>query len=80
MLQSQIDPVDVGSIHMVPEVDTDCGGHAQGRTDESSRLVVVHAGLSVDIVTALAAGGVIKGGTSAGGSCAPRVPRPVQVL
>lgn len=80
MLQSQVDPVDVGSIHVVPEVDTDCGGHTQGRTDQSSRLVVVHTGLGVDVVTALAAGGVIEGGTSAGGCGAPGVPRPVQVL
>lgn len=80
MLQSQVDPVDVGSIHVVPEVDTDCGGHAQGRTDQASRLVVVHAGLGVNVETALAAGGVIEGGTGARGSRAPRVPRPVQVL
>lgn len=60
MLQSQVDPVDISTIHVVPEVHTHDCGHSQGRTEESGCFVVVHASLSVDVVTRLAPCSVVK--------------------
>lgn len=80
MLQSQVNPVDISTIHVVPEVDTHDCGHSQGWTEESGCFVVVHASLSVDVVTRLAPCSVVKWRTSAWWGGAPRVTSPVQIL
>lgn len=80
MLQSQIDPVDISTVHVVPEVHAHDCGHLQGWTEESGRFVVVHASLCVDVVTRLAPCSVVKWRASAWWSGAPRVTSPVQIL